>query len=95
MYLGPVRLGEAFVGQDVLLGAAHQVCELGVARFEREKQLVTVLPRCGECVLFEVGSERRGDDRSVLLIDESQRFAHEMHGWLAKVLDDRAQHLGG
>jgi hypothetical protein len=91
MDLRPVFLGEALVGQDVLLGAAHQVRELGMARFERVDQLGPVLLRCGERVLIEGGSERRYDDRAVLLADAGERVAHEVD---AAALDGRSEHLG-
>ncbi len=84
-------LGEALVGQDVVLGAAHQLGELGMARFERVGQFGPVLFRCRERVLVEGGFERGGDDRAVLLADAGQRISHEMD---AAALNGGTEHLG-
>ena len=55
-----------------------RLCPVLFGRFER--------------ALVEGGSERRGDNRAVLLADAGERVAHEVH---ATALDGRSEHLGG
>lgn len=62
-----------------------------MARFEGVDQLGPVILRCRERVLIEGGSERRGDDRAVLLADAGERVAHEMN---AAALDGRSEYVG-
>jgi len=89
---GPRReRAEPLAGQDILLGAAHQFCELFMAGRKCFDQLGPVLFRCCERILVEGCSERRGDDRAVLLSHAGKRVAHEMN---TAALDGRSEHLG-
>ena len=83
--------GKAFVGQDILLSAAHQFGELFMAGRKCFDQLGPVLFRCCERVLVEGCSEYGGDDRAVLLADAGKRIAHEVH---AAALNGGPEHLG-
>jgi hypothetical protein len=82
--------GEALAGQHVILGPAHQIRELRMARLKRVDQPGPMLFRRGQRVLAEGGSERRGDDWIVLLADASKCVAHEVD---AAALDGRTEHL--
>tara|TARA_R110002049_G_scaffold305535_1_gene502494 strand:- start:26084 stop:26266 length:183 start_codon:yes stop_codon:yes gene_type:complete len=55
---------EAFVGEYIVLVAAHQLRKLGMAQFKRVGQFCPEFFRRYKRVLIEGGSERRGDDRA-------------------------------
>ena len=88
----PVFGWERFVGQNVVLGTAHQLRKLGMTGLESCDQLGPMFLRCLECILIERGAQRRRDNGFVLLAHTGKRIAHEVN---ATPLHGRAHDLAG